>query len=93
MPGKIASASHVLRYMQEAAASREEDVRAAMVDALERVDDHSPSDFRVFRYADLSAQNQCGTEGKGLPYSLIKQLLRGHKRRIRNRKTAVCVDA
>ena len=41
------------RYMQEAAASREEDVRAAMVDALERVDDHSPSDF-VYFIADPS---------------------------------------
>ena len=41
------------RYMQEAAASREEDVRAAMVDALERNEGHSPSDF-VYFIADPS---------------------------------------
>lgn len=41
------------RYMQEAAASREEDVRAAMVDALERIEEHSPSDF-VYFIADPS---------------------------------------
>ncbi len=36
------------RYMQEAVASREEDVRMAMVEALDGADHTSPSDFAYF---------------------------------------------
>ena len=42
------SVSKLRRYLQQAASSRSEEVRLAMVNALERADKRSPSDFAYF---------------------------------------------
>ena len=49
------SVSKLRRYLQQAAGSRSEDVRLAMVNALESADKHSPSDFAYF-IADSSEE-------------------------------------
>jgi len=64
------------RYMQEAAASREEDVRAAMVDALDRIDEHSPSDF-VYFIADPSEDV---AEAAFTAWSSALEDAKGHRR-------------
>ena len=64
------------RYMQEAAASREEEVRSAMVDALERIDDHSPSDFVYF----IADRNDDVAEAAFTAWASALEDVRGHRR-------------